>query len=122
MHVTIDPTQGTATIAISDFWNELDRLLAQADAHPEGSHHEDSGQLNLDRDSCEMEGLLDEGKPLWPLIERDIENDPALNTKLHRAYELRDAGDLGGEKRVLEMYYWGEAITPAPFARCTSAS
>jgi hypothetical protein len=88
MHVTIDPTQGTATIAISDFWNELDRLLAQADAHPEGSRHEESGQLNLDRDSCEMKGLLDGGKSLWPLIKRDIENDASLEAKLHRVYEL----------------------------------
>lgn len=111
MHVSVDPTLGTATIAISDFWNDLDRLLAQADAHPEGSRRDTCGQLWRDLDSREMEGLLDEGKPLWPPIKRDIENDPALEAKLHRAYELRDAGDLGGEKRALEMLYWGEAIT-----------
>jgi hypothetical protein len=116
MQVAIDFDKGTVTMTTSEFWSGLSDLLAQADAHPEGSRRDTCGQLWRDLDSCEMEGLLDEGKPLWPLIKRDIENDPALDAKLHRAFELRDAGDLGGEKRALEIHYWGEAIT-APIVR-----
>jgi hypothetical protein len=92
MHIAIDFDKGTATMTISEFWSGLNNLLAQADAHPIDSRDEDSGYLHRDRDACLVEGHLEEGKPLWPLIERDISRDAALDAKLRHAYEIRFAG------------------------------
>jgi hypothetical protein len=38
------------------------------------------------------QSIAEIGKPLWPLIERDISRDTALDAKLRHAYEIRDAG------------------------------
>ena len=91
MHIAIDFDKGTATMTISDFWSGLDDLFAQANAHPDDSRDED-GVLHRDRDACLVGEHLDVNAPLWPLIERDISRDAALDAKLHHAYEIRDAG------------------------------
>ena len=44
------------------------------------------------RDACLVGGHLELGKPLWPLIERDISRDAALDAKLRHAFEIREAG------------------------------
>jgi hypothetical protein len=67
--------------------------LAQADAHPIDSRDEDSGHLHRDRDAYLVGEHLEIGEPLWPLIERDISRDTALDAKLRHAYEIRDAGE-----------------------------
>jgi len=92
MHIAIDFDKGTATMTISDFWSGLNDLLAQADAHPVDSRDEDSGYLHRDRDACLVGGYLGIGEPLWPLIERDISRDVALDAKLRHAFEIRNAG------------------------------
>jgi hypothetical protein len=92
MHVAIDFDKGTATMTISQFWSGLNELLAQADTHPIGSRDEDSGDLHRDRDACLVGGHLEIGKPLWPLIERDISRDAALDAKLRHAFKIREAG------------------------------
>jgi hypothetical protein len=92
MHVAIDFDKGTATMTTSEFWSGLNDLLAQADAHPIDSRDEDSGYLNRDRDACLVAGHLEIGKPLWPLIERDICRDATLDAKLRHAFEVRNAG------------------------------
>ena len=93
MHIAIDFDKDTATMTTSEFWSGLNDLLAQADAHPIDSRDEDSGFLHRNRDACLVEGHLEDGKPLWPLIERDISRDAALDAKLRHAFEIRDAGD-----------------------------
>jgi len=92
MNVTIDFDKGTATMTISEFWSGLNDLLAQADAHPVNSRDEDSGQLHRDRDAYLFEEHLEIGKPLWPLIKRDISRDGVLDARLRHAYEIRGAG------------------------------
>ena len=92
MHIEIDFDKGTATMTISEFWSGLSDLLAQADAHPIDSLDEDSGYLHRDRDACLIGGHLETGKPLWPLIQRDINRDAALDAKLRHAFEIRNAG------------------------------
>jgi hypothetical protein len=76
----------------SEFWSGLSDLLAQADSHPIDSRDEDSGDLHRDRDAYLVREHLEIGKPLWPLIERDISRDPALGAKLRHACEIREAG------------------------------
>jgi hypothetical protein len=106
MHVAIDFDKGTATMTTAEFWGGLNDLLAQADAHPIDSRDEDSGHLHRDHDAYLVREHLEIGKPLWPLIECDIENDPALDAKLHRAYEIRDAGrgPLNGETPTADVH------------------
>lgn len=79
-------------MTISEFWKGLNNLLAQADAHPIGGRDEESGDLHRDRDACLVRGHLENGMPLWPLIELDITRDAALGAKLRRAYQIRNAG------------------------------
>jgi hypothetical protein len=93
MHIAIDFDKGTAVMTTSEFWSGLNDLLAQADAHPIDSRDEDSGHLHRDRDAYLVGEHLEIGKPLWPLIERDISRDAALDAKLRHAFEVRDAGD-----------------------------
>jgi|KBSMisStaDraftv2_1062788.scaffolds.fasta_scaffold172687_2 hypothetical protein len=106
MKIEVDYDKGTVTMTTSEFWSGLKDLLAQADAHPIDSRDEDSGELHRDRDACLVRGQLEDGRSLWPLIKRDIENDPALDTKLHRAYEIRDAGrgPLNGETSTADIH------------------
>src|SRR6476661_4718052 len=92
MHVALDFDKGTATMTTSEFWSGLNDLLAQADSHPIDSRDEDSGDLHRDRDAYLVREHLEIGQPLWPLIERDISRNPALDAKLRHAYEIRNAG------------------------------
>jgi hypothetical protein len=94
MHVAIDFDKGTATMATSEFLERSERSVAQADAHPIDSRDEDSGHLHRDRDAYLVGEHLEIGKPLWPLIERDISRDTALDAKLRHAFEIREAGRL----------------------------
>ena len=91
MNIAIDFDKGTATMPISQFWSGLNDLLAQADAHRIGSRDEDSGYLHRERYACLVGEHLESSKPLWPLIERDISRDPALEAKLGHACEIRIA-------------------------------
>jgi hypothetical protein len=106
MQIAIDYEKGTATMTTSEFWRALNDLLTQADAHPIDSRDEDSGDLQRDRDAYLVRKHLEIGKPLWPLIKRDIENDPTLDAKLHRAYEIRNAGrgPLNGEVPTADIH------------------
>jgi len=81
MHVAIDFDKGTATMTTSEFWSGLSDLLAQADSHPIDGRDEDSGDLHRDRDAYLVREHLEIGQPLWPLIERDISRNPALDAK-----------------------------------------
>jgi hypothetical protein len=100
MQVAIDFDKGTATMTISEFWSGLNDLLAQADAHPIDSRDEDSGALHRDRDACLVAEHLEVGKPLWPLIERDISRDATLDAKLRHAFEVQNAGRNGGPPKA----------------------
>ena len=84
MKIEVDYEKGTVTMTTSEFWSGLKDLLAQADAHPIDSRDEDMANSHRDRDACLVRGQLEDGRSLWPLIKRDIENDPALDTKLRR--------------------------------------
>jgi hypothetical protein len=105
MYVAIDFDKGTATMTISEFWSGLNELLAQADAHAVDSRDEDSGHLHRDRDACMVREHLETGKPLWPLIERDITQDAALDAKLRHALEIREGGrgPLNGETSIADI-------------------
>ena len=85
MHVAIDFDKGTATLTTSEFWSGLSDLLVEADAHPIDSRDDDSVAYRIDQH-------LVVGKPLWPLIERDIDADASLKAKLSHACEIRSAG------------------------------
>src|SRR6476659_233389 len=100
MHVEIDFDKGTATMTTSEFWSGLSDLLAQADSHPIDSCDDDSGDLHRDRDAYLVREHLETGRPLWPLIERDISRDPALDAKLRHAYEIREAGRPPGPPKA----------------------
>jgi len=118
MHVALDFDKGTATMTTSEFWSGLNDLLAQADAHPIDSRDEDSGHLHRDRDAYLVGEHLEIGKPLWPLIERDICRDAALDAKLRHAYEIREAGgfeDMGPivhfEGKDMPVSEWLDLVT-----------
>lgn len=119
MHIAFDFDKG-ATMTTSDFWSGLNDLLAQTDAHPIGSRDEESGYLHRDRDAHLVGGHLEIGKPLWPLIKRDIQNDPALDAKLHRAYEIQNAGHgpLNSETQTADVHGRGYALIGSLRAGC----
>jgi hypothetical protein len=93
MYVAINFDKGTATMTTAKFWSGLSDLLAQADGHAVDSRDEDSGYLHRDRDAYLVGRNLEEGKPLRPLIQRDISQNAALDAKLRHAFEVRDTGD-----------------------------
>jgi hypothetical protein len=61
------------TITVDDFWNEV------SDAIEAGFGPDDIGKL------------LDDYRGLWPLIEKEIERDPARRALFDRALALRDS-------------------------------